>query len=122
MKHRLRGFVGALSLLAVGIVLATPASAATTVLKNEDVGCFTDPGDIPGLPGFSLPQGTLILRENGGVTVSCHGSLPQGLSVTRTFSGTAPCFAPTGEVVQAHVVATKSGRVHFTCHFPTGTF
>jgi hypothetical protein len=122
MKHRLRSFAGVLSLLAVATVLGTPASAATTVLKDGDVGCFTDPGDIPGMPGFPLPEGTLVLRENGGVTLSCHGWLPEGLSLTQTFSGTAPCFAPTGEVVEAHVVATTSGRVHFTCHFPTGTF
>ena len=104
------------------MLLAVPARGSTTVLKDGNVGCFTDPGDIPGMPGFALPKGTLVLRGNGGVTVSCHGWLPDGLTVDGTSAGTAPCRAPTGEVVEAHVVATISGRVHFICRFPAGTF
>jgi hypothetical protein len=108
------GIVGALTIL-------TPARGATIVLKDSDVGCFTDPGDIPGMPGFALPEATLVLRGNGGITLACHGWLPEGASMDRTFAGPAPCFTPEGDVVTAHAVATKSGRVHFICHFPTGT-
>ena len=102
------------ALLLVGSAL--PAHAAD-VFKDEDVGCFLDPGDIPGTPGFGLPEATLVLRGDGGVTLACHGWLPDPLSLTRTFAGSAPCFGPEG-VVTAHVVAAKSGRVHFICHFP----
>jgi hypothetical protein len=109
-----RTTVAFLALLLIGSAL--PAQAAS-VSKDEDVGCFLDPGDIPGLPGFDLPEATLVLRVDGGVTLSCHGSLPDDLSLTRTFAGSAPCFGP-GGVVAAHIVATKSGRVHFICHFP----
>ncbi len=66
------------------------------------------------LPGISHPR----LGGNGGVTLSCHGWLPEGESLSRTFAGSAACFTPEGDMVAAHVVATKSGRVHFTCHFP----
>jgi hypothetical protein len=99
---------------------AAPATAGAAVFKDEDVGCFLDPGDIPGMPGFGLPEATLVLRADGGVTLSCHGWLPDQLSLPRTFAGSAPCFGP-GGVVTAHVVATKSGRVHFICHFPKET-
>jgi len=102
-------------------LLAAPASGASTVLKDGDVGCFTDPGDIPGLPGFPLPKATLVLLANGGVVLSCHGQLPAGVSIDETFAGSAPCRAPTGEVVEAHVVATPSGRVLFACRFPAGS-
>ena len=103
------------------LTIMAPARGAALVLKDSDVGCYTDPGDIPGMPGFTLPQATLVLRENGGVTLSCHGWLPEGRSLVHTFSGSAPCFGPGGIMVAAHAVATKSGRVHFICHFPTGT-
>jgi hypothetical protein len=114
------GVVVCLALLgALGIM--APARGATVVLKDSDVGCFTDPGDIPSTSGFVLPEATLVLRGNGGVTLSCHGWLPEGEALDRTFAGSAPCFTPEGDSVTAHVVATKSGRVLFICHFPAGT-
>jgi hypothetical protein len=103
------------------LTIMTPARGAALVLKDSDVGCFTDPGHIPGMPGFVLPEATLVLRGNGGVTLSCHGWLPEGETLDHTFAGSAPCFTPEGAAVTAHVVATKSGRVHFICHFPAGT-
>jgi hypothetical protein len=105
----------------LALTIMAPARGATLVLKDSDVGCYTDPGDIPGMPGFTLPEATLVLRGNGGITLSCHGWLPEGESLSRTFAGSAPCFGPGGIMVTAHAVATKSGRVHFICHFPTGT-
>jgi len=117
-----RLLVGGVLAIAISAGSVTPAWAGATVFKNGDVGCFTDPGDIPGMPSFALPEATLVLLPNGGVVLSCRGWLPAGSSVDRTFTGSAPCRAPSGEVVEAHVVATTSGRVVFSCRFPPGTF
>ena len=112
-----RTTVASMALVALLLVGSALPAQAAAVSKGEDVGCFLDPGDIPGLPGFDLPEATLVVRDQGGVTLSCHGWLPEDLSLIRTFAGSAPCFGPT-RVVTAHIVATKSGRVHFICQFP----
>jgi hypothetical protein len=113
----------ALAVLMLGMLAtASPAHAARAVVfKNGEVGCFTAPGDIPGMPGFAMPKSTLVIRADGSVTLACHGHLPDGLTLERTFVGRPPCFTPTGVVVFDVLVATKSGRVSFVCHFPAGS-
>jgi hypothetical protein len=124
MRGRMATRFLATSMLVLSLVtaLATPASAGAVVVKNEHVGCFLDPGDIPGMPAIGLPEATLVLLPNGGVALSCHGWLPARLSLERTFAGSAPCRGPNGEAVEAHVVGTTSGRLVFICRFPPGSF
>jgi hypothetical protein len=101
-------------------VTAGVASGAAVVLKDEDVACFTDPGDIPGAPGFPLPKATVVITPEGGANLSCRGQLPDGFSLSETFQGDVPCRDPSGTVVTGHIVATKSGKVTMTCNFPAG--
>jgi hypothetical protein len=103
------------------LVAASPASAARAVVfKNGDVGCQTDPGDVPGFGVIALPTATLVIRADDSALLSCHGWLPGGARLGHTFHGTVPCNAVAG--VFGRIVVSRSGRVSAACHFPRGTF
>ena len=92
------------------------ASAAAFVEHGRGVDqCGADPGDAPGLPGFDLANTTVVVSANGGLHVTCYGSLPSGLTLPQTFQGDV---IRRGEEawsdVTGHIVATRSGQVMLT--------
>lgn len=113
-----------LRLLVVATLAATLALAASSaasgarafILKDEALGCFTEPGDIPGMPGFDLPRGILVITSSGHLTLVCHGQLPPGLSVPETLVLPIPCtLGPPFGTTTGHIVVTKSGQVSAHC-------
>lgn len=115
-KHRAR----AILLIAAAAVLlllpAAPASAAAIVLHPGDIpDCTFEPGDVPGVDVFFPAACTVVTSASGNVNIVARGQLPEGYTLTETFVGTLPCFGDTGTVV-----ATTSGQVTATCHFPGG--
>ena len=113
-------FVLVLAVVIAGtVVLATSgvaSGARAFILKDEALGCFTDPGDIPGMPGFDLPRGIIVITSSGHVTLVCHGELPPGLSVPETMILPVPCnLGPPFGSTTGHVVVTKSGQVSAHC-------
>lgn len=113
------------SLAAVGVlslVTAAPASAAAVVERGQS--CAVDRGDIPALPDGVVTvdaHETIVTTPQGGLTYTCTGRLPAGVTVDRTVQGLLPCFASDTVVVAGHYVVTRSGRLHYTCHFPAGS-
>ena len=101
-------------------VAATTASAAAFVEHGRGVyECGADPGDVPGLPGFDLANTTVVVSANGGLHVTCYGSLPSGLTLPQTFQGDVICRGEEAwSDVTGHIVATRSGQVMLTCRFP----
>ena len=95
-------------MLSVGLLSAVPASAAIV----EDVECFFEPGDVPGVDVFFPGDCTQVTSTSGVVTIIAKGELPEGFTLERTHVGTIPCFGGTGRIT-----ATKSGQVVATCHF-----
>lgn len=99
------------------LVMPATATPGAFVLKNEEVACFTDPGDIPGAPGFELPKGTLVITPSGHLTLTCHGELPAGFSVSETMFIPLPCtLGPPFTQASGHIIVTKSGQVNAVCH------
>ena len=95
---------------------AAPASAAAIVLHPGDIpDCTFEPGDVPGVDVFFPASCTVVTSASGNVNIVARGQLPEGYTLTKTFVGTLPCFGDT-----CMVVATTSGEVTATCHFPGG--
>jgi hypothetical protein len=109
--------------LGVGIALmlatAAPASAAALVFRQRGTSdCVTDPGDVPGLPGFDFANQTVVVAPGGVLNVTCTGSLPEGLSVPETFVGDVVCRGDTPEQdVIGQIVVTTSGQATLRCRF-----
>lgn len=101
-------------------VLAAPASAAGAVVIIQRGGsdCGLDAGDIPGSPGFLLANSTVVVTPNGGLIVTCAGSVPEGVTVNHTFARDVTCFGDLGATTEGHIVATRSGNVQVMCRFP----
>ena len=115
IKHRTRAV---LFIVAVAILLllpVAPASAAAIVIHPDEIDCTFEPGDVPGVDVFFPAACTIVTSDSGNVTIIARGQLPEGYTLTETFVGTLPCFGDTGRVV-----ATTSGQVTATCHFPGG--
>jgi hypothetical protein len=89
------------------------SGAGATVLKNDVLQCFFEPGDVPGVDVF-FPATfcQAVLTPSGNVEIVAHGLLPAGFSLEETFVGPVPCFGGTGMIV-----ATPSGEVTATCQF-----
>ena len=104
--------VGAMSLGA-----STSANGARAfILKDEDLACATEPGDIPGVPPFGLPQGILVITSSSHLTLECHGTLPPGFSFPETLVLPVVCnFGPPFGSVTGQIIVTKSGRVSAHC-------
>ena len=99
--------------LVVGAIAAPSASGARAfVLKDGDVGCVTDPGDVPGTGRIALPKATTVFLANGGVVLECHGTLPAGVSFPTALVRTVTC---NGVPNAARIVVTPSGRVNAFC-------
>jgi hypothetical protein len=104
-----------------GALVAAPESASAAAVvyhANGSYECGTDPGDVPGLPGFALPNTTTVIDAAGALHVTCYGPLPSGLSVDRTYVGSVLCrgdevFADT----TGRIIAAKGGQVMITCIF-----
>jgi hypothetical protein len=95
------------------------ASASAFVIRDRGVvECSADAGDIPGLPGFPISNSTIVFTPTGAIRVSCFGTLPAGILLSETFSGDVTCLGDDGTVGGGHIVATKSGRVSYTCMIP----
>ena len=92
----------------------TASGAGAIVLKNDVLQCFFEPGDVPGVNVF-FPATTCqaVLTPSGNIEIMAHGQLPAGFALEQTFVGPVPCFGGTGMIV-----ATPSGQVNATCHFP----
>ena len=115
IKQRARVIV---IVVAAGILLllsVAPASAAAIVIHPDEIECTFEPGDVPGVDVFFPAACTIVTSDSGNVTIVARGRLPEGYTLTETFVGTLPCFGDTGRVV-----ATRSGQVTATCHFPGG--
>jgi hypothetical protein len=95
-------------MLAAALASAPPATAAFI----EDVECFFEPGDVPGVDVFFPAECTQFTSTSGVVTVIAKGRLPEGFTLERTHVGPIPCFVGTGRIV-----ATTHGRVLATCRF-----
>ena len=53
--------------VSLSLFVASSANAERTfVFKNGEVGCQTDPGDVPGFGAFALPKATQVFRADGG--------------------------------------------------------
>jgi hypothetical protein len=109
-----------LAAMLAAIVALTAVSAASSagafILKDEELGCFTNPGDIPGMPGFDLPRGIVVITPSGHLALVCHGPLPTGLSVPETMVLTVPCtLGPPFGTTPGLLVVTKSGMVNAYC-------
>src|SRR3954454_24747594 len=84
------------------------ASASAIVIRDRGVvECSAEPGDIPGLPGFPIPNTTIAITPTGVAHVSCFDTLPAGISLSETFTGEGVCIADNGIVGSQHIVATK---------------
>ena len=106
--------------VAAALVAASSAGAARSiVLKNGEVGCSVDRGDVPGFGAFLLPSATQVFRADGGGLLSCHGWLPHGATLAHTFVGSVPCGDAPG--VSGRITVTRSGRVNAFCVFPAGS-
>jgi hypothetical protein len=100
------------------LAAAAPAGAARSfVLKNGEVGCRVDRGDVPGFGAFMLPTATQVFRADGGGLLACQGWLPGGARLGHTYRARIEC---NGEPV-GRIVVTPSGRVNAVCVFPPGT-
>src|SRR6478735_8941191 len=93
--------------------VAAPASAAGAVVIIQRGGsdCGVDAGDIHGLPGFGLASSTVVVTPNGALTVTCTGSVPEGVTVEHTFAGDVTCFGDFGITTEGRIVASRGGRV-----------
>jgi hypothetical protein len=109
---------------ALAMTAATPASAAAFVVRERGTSsCVADPGDVPGLPGFDFDNSTVVAAPGGVLTVTCFGSLPDGLSVSETFVGDVLCRGDTPqENTVGQIVVTTSGRVTLRCKFRIDPF
>jgi hypothetical protein len=115
-KHRARAILLIVAAAVLLLLPAAPASAAAIVLHPGDIpDCTFEPGDVPGVDVFFPAACTVVTSASGEVNIVARGQLPEGYTLTQTFVGTLPCFGDTGRVV-----ATKSGQVTATCHFPGG--
>ena len=110
-----------LASLVVAAVAAPSASGARAfVFKDGDVGCATEPGDVPGTGVFALPKATAVFLANGGVVLECHGMLPAGVSFPSTLLLRVSCDGvPNAERTRERVlpqsgVLTGEGRHHGT--------
>jgi hypothetical protein len=102
--------------ISVSLFVASSANAERTfVFKNGDVGCQTDPGDVPGFGAFALPKATQVLRAEGGGVLQCHGWLPGGETLQQTFKQRISCNGVAGI---GRIMVTRSGRVNAVCQFP----
>jgi hypothetical protein len=100
-------------------VMAAPASAAGAVVIIQRGGsdCGLDSGDIPGVPEFTLANSTVVVAPNGGLVVTCTGSVPEGVTINHTVAGDVACFGDFGTTTEGHLVATRSGNVSIMCRF-----
>lgn len=109
----------ALVVVAAAVFLAASGSAAGArafILKDEELGCFTEAGDIPGVPGFQLPRGIVVITSSGHLTLVCHGELPAGFSFPETLVLPVPCtLGPPFGTTTGQIVVTKSGQVSVHC-------
>ena len=116
--RKLIGFLALVAAAATILLTATSVAsgAGAFILKDEEVGCFTDPGDIPGFPGFDLPRGILVITPSGHLTLVCPGELPPGLSVPEAMVIDIPCnLGPPFGTTRGQIVVTKSGNVSAHC-------
>jgi len=113
--------------IVIGLVVATmawlaaaaPAGAARSfVLKNGEVGCRVDRGDVPGFGAFALPTATEVFRADGGGLLTCQGWLPGGARLGQTYRAVITCNGVPGI---GRIVVAPSGRVNAVCVFPPGT-
>ena len=114
MKTRIARILAVIgiSMLAVILSPAAPASAVGGGASVTHPECTFEPGDVPGVDVFFPGECTLIETPSGVTTIVAKGQLPEGYALTETFVGTLPCFGGTGMVT-----ATVSGQVIATCHF-----
>ena len=107
----------------VTLLAAAPVSAqaAAVVIRNREVvACYTEAGNLPFLPvpEVVIQNDTVVFTPAGGLNVTCFGQLPEGMSPpAKTYVASVPCHSDTA-VVQGRIVATTSGRLTMTCHFP----
>ena len=113
IRRTLKAVVPVMGAAAVLALPAAPAAAAAIVVHPDGANCTFEPGDVPGVDVFFPGECTIVTSDSGNVTIVARGELPAGYSLTETFVGPVPCFGGTGMIV-----ATTSGQVTATCHFP----
>ena len=120
-KHRSRARGSLLATaLAVASFLAVASPASADVFM-ERADCGVGAGEVPGLPGlppFDLTsEGLALGTPSGVVTIRCHGQLPEGIALDRTFQGDVFCAidVPGYEPTAGHLVITRSGRATLFC-------
>ena len=116
--RKVLGFLALAAVLgATFLAVTAPASgAAAFILKNEELGCATEAGDIPGVPPFLLPHGILVITPSGHLTLVCQGELPPGFSFPETLVLPVACnFGPPFGSVTGQIIVTTSGHVTAHC-------
>jgi hypothetical protein len=71
MAHAIRVAVAA-AVVATALLAASTASPMGAFQTKTD--CFFAPGDIPGVPFFTVPKGHVVITPNGQLHVTCHGA------------------------------------------------
>jgi hypothetical protein len=105
--------------LLAGTTTPAIAASATVVIDRGGYTCGVAAGDLPGLPGFSLANSTVVVLDDGSLNVTCTGSVPAGYSLDGTFAGDVVC--DDGQrLFTGHIVGTTSGRVMVMCHVASG--
>jgi hypothetical protein len=90
------------------------ADGAEVIIQRGNSDCGVDPGDIPGVDQhFLLSNATIVVTPAGFVNVTCTGQLPEGVTLTSTYTATVNCFGES--VTQGRITATVSGRVIVVC-------
>ena len=118
LKQRRRAAGSLVATCAAVVSCLTMASSASADVFMERSECGVNTGDVPGLPmlpRFDLTDEGLAVGTPGGiVTVRCHGVVPEGSALPRTFQGDVLCAFP-WETTIGHLVITKSGQGTLTC-------
>jgi hypothetical protein len=121
MSRHVRAMGVATAMMLLTLVATVPgvaAGGATVYLVRGGTECGIDAGDIPGVPEFTVGNLTVVAGPTGSLLASCSGTLPAGATLSATFQGDVLCVDDGPRFAVGHIVATSSGQVSVSCHFP----
>ena len=103
-----------------GILTSGPtASAAAIVIHDRNsFNCVLDADEVPGFPEIAIPNTTVVIDASGKLHVTCYGSFPSDLSLSRGYVGAVVCNGDeTYQDAPGKVVATPGGQILIQCVF-----
>ncbi len=114
MKRTLVASIAAAAVVVFGGAGPARADGAEVTIQRGGSDCGVDPGDIPGVDQhFLLNNCTIVVTPAGFVNVTATGQLPEGVTLTSTYTATVRCFG--AAVTEGRITATVSGRVIVVC-------